>query len=218
MRSVLRPSRLISPNTISITGQVWSKPYAVKLLQGEQHAHGDQRDGSADGADHRSAHYRLMADLLAGIAARETAPQQIRARRRSAAPASSAPRVRSPAGPACAAAAARPAAISAMPATGTCSLLPRRFDDAGVFVHRFAGPALARRVVRLERHVEPPGHHQHHENRLQPVGGIGVGDAHQHAPDHGVHQALGILAVVDGADARNHAQEKGQAGETSECT
>ena len=83
--------------------------------------------------------------------------------------------------------------------------------QAGVFIHRFASPALERGVIRFERHVGPPGQHQHDEDRFQAVGRARIGNAHQNAPNDGVYQPLGVLAVVNSADSRDHAQKQSQA-------
>ena len=85
-------------------------------------------------------------------------------------------------------------------------------EHAGIFVHRFAHAPALRRMVGLEGHVKLPNRDQDPEDRFQAMGRVGVDNAHQQTPDHCVHQALGILAVVDGAHARNPAQEKGKSG------
>ena len=51
-----------------------------------------------------------------------------------------------------------------------------------------------------------------HEYRLQSVRGARIRDTHQHAPDNRMHHSLGVLPVVNGAHARNHAEEQRQAG------
>src|SRR5579859_5992814 len=79
MRSVLRPRRLSRPNTIRITGQVWSKRYSVKLLK----ANSTPTVISVMGPRTARIIERslpLMAHLPGrSFAARKAAPQQVRA-------------------------------------------------------------------------------------------------------------------------------------------
>ena len=50
------------------------------------------------------------------------------------------------------------------------------------------------------------------EQRLHAARRARAHDAHQEAEDHRVHQALGVLPVVDGAYARDEPEQAGQAG------
>src|SRR5579884_359937 len=84
----------------------------------------------------------------------------------------------------------------------------RASQQSGKLVHGFAEQPPFRRVIGFEGHVKKPAGDQHAHNRLQLSGGIGIGNANQQAQNHDMKNALRILAVINGANTRNQAENE----------
>ena len=74
-----------------------------------------------------------------------------------------------------------------------------------------AGAALAGGVIGLQSHVHDPHADEDAKERFQIAGRARAGDRNQQPEDDGVHQALGVLAVIDGAHSGDEAQQAGEA-------
>src|SRR5438105_3108591 len=83
-------------------------------------------------------------------------------------------------------------------------------SQARKFVHRLSIPPLLGRVISLKRHVENKSGNHEPEQRLKTPRGATRQDTDDRAEDHHVHQALGILPVVNRSYAWDEAQNEGQ--------
>src|ERR1700722_2572468 len=94
--------------------------------------------------------------------------------------------------------------------------VPGARHNARKLIHRLAQLPTLRRVVRLKGHVENPDGDHHPEQRLQILAHFIVTDnADEKSEDHHMNEALHILAVVDGAHARNETEQEGQSRRSS---
>ena len=83
-----------------------------------------------------------------------------------------------------------------------------RINETGELIHSLPLLSAPGRVVRLERHVKNEDANKDPEQRLESVSRVRTDNADQQPENDRVHQPLGVLPVVDSADARDKAQNE----------
>ena len=76
-------------------------------------------------------------------------------------------------------------------------------DDAGELFDGAAFGAVFGGVIGLKRHIEDPCRGEHAEEGLHVADRIGSSHTDEQAEDDDMDEALGVLRVRDGADARD---------------